>query len=245
MTLMTQDDCMHLADCINPLLSCADPQLTSLDLSGLAAVSDALAPTLVTLTSLVVLQLNHTSCGDRTVEWLTYGNRLHQWTAATRRQHSTVQLTAAQHTAAGVAAAPMGAGGGDVLASQAWPRCGADSCLLEVFMCFLCDLLQPHCMFCISLTPCWCAPGPGTWTWDLTDCKSPASGYLLTCSHLYAVFAETSPQLPAITNLLLIDRLAFDCVPVTPAGSQDQDQLLAPGIHSSDTCCCGPTHQLP
>jgi hypothetical protein len=101
---------------LRPLCVCLpNLQLTSLDLSGLAAASDALAPTLVTLTNLVVLQLNRTSCGDTTVEWLTYGQRLHQWTATTGRQQ------AAAHGAA--------PGVGDTLQSgtgtaKQWPRYG-------------------------------------------------------------------------------------------------------------------------
>lgn len=88
-------------------------QLKSLDLCGLAAVSDALAPTLCALTNLVVLQLNRTSCSDTTIEYLTYGNRLHQWSSTAGQQ--------GQHRAAGTAAAaPSGCGTADM--QQQWPR---------------------------------------------------------------------------------------------------------------------------
>lgn len=85
-------------------------QLTSLDLSGLAAASDALAPTLVSLTNLVVLQLNRTTCSDATVEWLTYGQRLHQWTATAGRQQ-------AAHGASPAV--------GSIDTTRQWPRYGA------------------------------------------------------------------------------------------------------------------------
>lgn len=235
------------ADCSNALLCCADLQLTSLDLSGLAAVSDALAPNLVALTRLVVLQLNHTSCGDSTVEWLTYGNRLHQWTAAARRQHSTAGLAAAQHTATGVAAAPMGVGVGDTLGSQSWPRCGADNCLHQVFVFFLCATLHNRSLIsCISLMSCLCTPDPG----PLIACHQQAG----VCSPAHTSTLSTGfcrVRLTAAFWLLSrmrgsgTDRLALHCVCVTPADLQDQDQLLAPRIHPSDTCCCGPARQLP
>jgi hypothetical protein len=84
-------------------------------MSGLASVSDALAPTLVSLTNLVVLQLNHTNCSDTTVEWLTYGQRLHQWSSAAGQQH-----TAGQQLAGAAAIPALWSTPAD--AHQQWPR---------------------------------------------------------------------------------------------------------------------------
>jgi hypothetical protein len=92
-------------------------QLLALDLSGLAQVSDSLAPTLARLKQLLVLQLSHTSCSDATVEWLTYGSRLHEWEC----QHQQQQQQQQQQ------------GGGSVQlqastqlqpSSREWHRCG-------------------------------------------------------------------------------------------------------------------------
>ncbi|WIA29222.1 hypothetical protein OEZ86_011733 [Tetradesmus obliquus] len=67
-------------------LLAAMPQLLALDLSGLGQVSDSLAPTLVQLKQLLVLQLSATSCSDATIEWLTYGSRLHEWQRQQQQQ---------------------------------------------------------------------------------------------------------------------------------------------------------------
>lgn len=93
------------------------PQLVSLDLSGLSSVSDALAPTLVSLTNLVVLQLNYTNCSDTTVEWLTYGQRLHQWSSGAGHQH-----TAGQQLAGTTAGSPLGSIPAEAIHTQQWPR---------------------------------------------------------------------------------------------------------------------------
>eukprot|EP00879_Flechtneria_rotunda_P026870 GHRR01028708.1.p1 GENE.GHRR01028708.1~~GHRR01028708.1.p1 ORF type:complete len:352 (+),score=112.36 GHRR01028708.1:939-1994(+) len=54
-------------------------QLQALDLSGLPAVTDSLAPALSALQHLLVLQINNTACSDVLVEYLSYGQRLHAW----------------------------------------------------------------------------------------------------------------------------------------------------------------------
>lgn len=93
-------------------------QLTSLDLCGVAAVTDALAPTLASLFNLAVLRLNHTSCSDATVEWLTYGSRLHQWSTTVGQQHTAECSQALQGPAPSTSNQ-----------TQQWPRCvGQPAC---------------------------------------------------------------------------------------------------------------------
>jgi hypothetical protein len=106
-------------------------QLTSLDLHGISAVTDALAPTLASLANLAVLQLNHTSCSDATVEWLTYGSRLHQWNNA---------VTAGQQHTAG-AHSPTGPVSSAPNQPQQWPRCGAWSARRQLLCGPACSLL--------------------------------------------------------------------------------------------------------
>lgn len=87
-------------------------QLLALDLSGLGQVSDSLAPTLVQLKQLLVLQLSATSCSDATIEWLTYGSRLHEWQRQQQQQQQ--QGGSCEQTQA---VAQLDQAVGD------WPRC--------------------------------------------------------------------------------------------------------------------------
>lgn len=66
-------------------------QLKALDLCGVAAVTDRLAPTLAAMHQLQVLNLNRTHCTDATVDWLTYGHRLQEWRQATQKQQQQQQ----------------------------------------------------------------------------------------------------------------------------------------------------------
>lgn len=91
-------------------------QLLALDLAGLPAADDTLAPALLHLEHLRVLDASGTRIGDATVEMLTYGARLSAWA-----RDSETQII----TAAAAAATPVGG----------WPMCARLASIVWALLC--------------------------------------------------------------------------------------------------------------